>query len=235
MSSKRRDYAVNIGIPSVIFILIAVVIGSSFVLQRGWEPSDEVSSGETLEMREAVWQAERKSAPDPLVIGELGAPIELVVFSDYQCPFCSHWSRSTLPKLMDYVDEGSLRIIWRDANLSGEASERGARAVYAAALQDKFMEFHQALMQDGRGASDSDLEDTALVGLAKELGLDTERFAADMNSAEAVNFIRTNEAEGRKQGVTRAPSFVFDDQFISGVQPTDAFINNLEAALKKTD
>lgn len=227
--SQRRSYDVKVGAPIAIFVAILLLIGITFVLQRGWE-TPEPNTGQP---QEEAWQAERNSGVDPLILGERTAPAELVVFSDYQCPFCAHWSRDTLPALLDYVDEGQLRIVWRDVNLSGEASERGARAVYAAALQGQFLDFHQALMEDGRGASDDALEEQSLIELADELGLDVPRFTADMKSPEAANAMRQNEGEGQTQGVTRTPSFVFNDQFISGVQPTDAFIANLEAELKE--
>lgn len=213
---QQRSYSINVKVPLTVFALIALMIGISFVAQRGWEP--EI-------------QAKRVSQTDPLMIGQPDAPVELVVFSDYQCPFCAHWSRETLPELLNYVDEGNLRILWRNVHLSGDAAERGARGAYAAALQNSFLEFHQALVQDGRGAADEDLTENALIDLAEGLGLDVARFTADMNSGEVATSIRSHAIDGQRQGVTRAPSFVFDGEFISGVKPTDVFITNIEAAL----
>ena len=227
--SKRDSYDVAVGVPVAFFAIIALVIGISFVMQRGWE-SPATDNGQS---REDAWQTARNSGIDPLVLGESSAVVELVVFSDYQCPFCAHWSRDTLPALVDYVEDGQLRIVWRDVNLSGEASQRGARAVYAAALQDRFFDYHQALVADGRGASGQDLTEAALIELADKLGLDVERFIADMNSPEASQTVSQNEAEAQVQGVTRAPAFLVNGDFISGVEPTNAFITNLEAALEE--
>src|SRR5699024_9318849 len=50
---------------------------------------------------------------DPMSDGPADAPVKLVVFSDYQCPYCAAWSQDTLPKMLDYVDSGDLRIEWR--------------------------------------------------------------------------------------------------------------------------
>lgn len=230
VSNRRRSYDVNLGIPLTIFVIVTLIIGISFVLQRGWEaPSDP----DDTESEEASWEAARNSGSDPLVFGKSNAPVELVVFSDYQCAFCAHWSRETLPKLTDYVEDGQLRIIWRDANLSGKTSEHGTRAAYAAALQDRFFEYHQTLASHGRGASDEDLNDAALTELADELGLNVQRFTADMNSPEAKLAIRQHEAEAQKYGVTRAPSFLFNGDFISGIQSTKTFITQLDAALEE--
>src|SRR5699024_1988565 len=62
---------------------------------------------------------EQRSEHEPLAAGEVDAPVALVVFSDYQCPFCAAWSHDTLPVMMEYVAAGDLRIEWRDLNVYG--------------------------------------------------------------------------------------------------------------------
>src|SRR5699024_4674469 len=74
---------------------------------------------------------------DPMSDGPADAPVKLVVFSDYQCPYCAAWSQDTLPKMLDYVDSGALRIAWRAVNVCGSASAQAATRAYAAALQDR--------------------------------------------------------------------------------------------------
>ncbi|GAB2563951.1 thioredoxin domain-containing protein [Leucobacter ruminantium] len=227
----RRPPNVAVGVPLTIFGIIALVLVGSFLLQRGWE----TNGGKPTAEQQAAWQTERASAEDPLVIGEQSAPVELVIYSDYQCPFCSHWNSKTLPKLQRYIDDGDLRVVWRDTGLSGEASERGARAVYAAALQDEFLAYHDALMANPKGASDDELSEESLIALADELGLNVERFKIDFASPEVERAVEANEQEARSGGVTRAPSFEFNGDLISGYQPTDAFIENIDAALHEQD
>src|SRR5699024_3609369 len=67
---------------------------------------------------------------DPMSDGPADAPVKLVVFSDYQCPYCAAWSQDTLPKMFDYVDSGDLRIEWREVNVFGSASEQAAKGAY---------------------------------------------------------------------------------------------------------
>lgn len=226
-ASARRSANVAVTVPLAIFGLIALVIVGSFVLQRGWESNADQPAPE----QQAAWLAERASGEDPLAIGEDTATVELVVYSDYQCPFCSHWTSETMPALNDYVADGELRIVWRDVNFSGEASKRGARAVYAAALQDRFLDYHDALMQQPKGASDDELSEDALIALADELGLDLERFKIDFASPEVERAVAENAREGRSRGLTRTPSFEFEGEFIAGYQPTSSFTENIDAAL----
>src|SRR5699024_1153292 len=125
---------------------------------------------------------ERRDENDPLTAGPVDAPVGLVVFSDYQCPFCAQWNHDTLPVLMERAEAGELRIEWRDVNVFGDASVQASKAAYAAAMQDSYWEYHHALYPEGE--TRDDLSQDALVSLAGDLGLDTRQFAADMASEE---------------------------------------------------
>src|SRR5699024_7130071 len=90
----------------------------------------------------------RREADDPFAIGPVDAPVVMVVFSDYRCPFCARYSRVTEAELVEkYVSEGQLRIEWRDFPVFGDASMLAARAGRAAAEQDRFWEFNNAVYE----------------------------------------------------------------------------------------
>ena len=164
--------------------------------------------------------------------GPADAPVKLVVFSDYQCPYCAAWSQDTLPKMLDYVDSGDLRIEWREVNVFGSASEQAAKAAYAAALQDKHWEFHNALFSDGKPRSPDELTPEALTAVAEQIGLDTDRFTSDMNSQETAEAVADNAAMGTDLGAFSTPTFILDGQPYVGAQPTDVFVDAVETAKK---
>ncbi|MGC0274795.1 DsbA family protein [Pseudactinotalea sp. Z1739] len=174
---------------------------------------------------------ERRDADELLAAGPADAPVVLVVFSDYQCPFCAQWSAETLPVMMEYVDAGDLRIEWRDVNVFGEESERAARASYAAALQGGFWEYHEALFPDGQIRSHRELSEDGLTELAVEEGLDEEQFTADLNAPETAEEIDRNAQLGLDLGAYSTPTFILDGQPIIGAQPTEVFTDAVEAAL----
>ena len=176
-------------------------------------------------------EVERRDADELLAAGPVDAPVVLVVFSDYQCPFCAQWSAETLPVMMEYADAGDLRIEWRDVNIFGEESERAARASYAAALQDGFWEYHEDLFPDGQIRSHRELSDDGLTALAVEQGLDGEQFAADLNAPETAEEIDRNAQLGLDMGAYSTPTFILGGQPIIGAQPTEVFTDSLEAAL----
>src|SRR5690625_271201 len=178
---------------------------------------------------------ETRSEEDPLVAGPVDAPVALVVFSDYQCPFCALWSDQTLPAMMDHVADGDLRIEWRDLNVYGPASERAARASYAAALQGQFWAYHGELFANGKKRPKSELSKEALVDLADDIGLDTDQFVADMESEETSDVIATKQQSGFDVGAVATPVFVLDGQAVVGAQSTDVFEQMFTEALEAAE
>lgn len=193
-------------------------------------PTTDGGPSEVQGPQQDFTEAERRDADDPLALGPVDAPVALVVFSDYQCGFCARWSHDTLPLMAESAEAGDLRIEWRDVNVLGDASTRAALASYAAAMQDAFWEYHAELFADG--STRSDLSDDALIALAGELGLDTEQFAADMDSEETVAAVAENESLGRDLGAFSTPSFILGGQPIVGAQPTEVFTDALDSALE---
>lgn len=174
---------------------------------------------------------ERRDEADVLTAGPVDAPVALVVFSDYQCPYCARWHEETLPVMLERAEAGELRIEWRDLNIFGEASERAARASYAAALQGSFWTYHDELYPDGQIRRPDQLTDDALVALAGQVGLDTAQFAKDMTSAQTQEQVRQNAQLGLDLGAYSTPTFVLDGQPLVGAQPTQVFVDALDAAL----
>ncbi|MEG3616719.1 DsbA family protein [Isoptericola haloaureus] len=174
---------------------------------------------------------ERRDPDDPLTDGPVDAPVVLVVFSDYQCPFCAQWSQETLPEMREHAAAGDLRIEYRDVNVFGEASERAARASYAAALQDEFWTYHEALYPEGETRSEDELSEQALTDLAAELGLDVEQFTRDLGSAGTADAVAANEQLGLDLGAYSTPAFLIGGRPIVGAQPTQVFRDAFDTAL----
>lgn len=198
-------------------------------------PAEGSSEAAPTEVQGAVQpdltDIERRDEADPLTAGPVDAPVALVVFSDYQCPFCARWNHDTLPVLMERAEAGELRIEWRDVNVFGDDSVRASKAAYAAALQDSYWEYHHALYPEGE--TRDDLSEDALVALAGELGLDTEQFAADMASEETETEINRNAKLGMDIGAYSTPAFILGGQPIVGAQPTQVFVDAFESALSQ--
>lgn len=228
-------------VPAVVLavagVLIALIIGN--VMQSA-APTDTHGAAEAPTQVEGpdtpdLSIAETRDPDDVLAVGPVDAPVVMVFFSDYQCPFCARWNYQTLPAMMEHVEAGDLRIEWRDVNVFGPESERAARAAYAAALQDRFLDYNNALFEDGKHRPKDQLTDNALIELADELGLDTEQFTTDFNSDKAADIVADNEKQGLDLGVNATPAFVIGGQPIMGAQPTSVFEDAFQAALDSAE
>ncbi|MBY4569916.1 oxidoreductase [Gordonia sihwensis] len=225
-TSLRRSRLVPIvavlaGIAAIAF----VVIRSSHGVDGS---ADRAGSAASTPVR-SEW--EDRDPTDPMTFGPVDAPVGLVVFTDYQCPYCAKWSHDTLPALLPYADAGDLRIELRDMNIFGDGSERAARAAYSAALQGHLREFHAALFADGRPRPKSALSDDALLALAGELRLDTGRFRTDYESRTVLSAVRNKASDGFTAGTYSTPAFILGGQPILGAQPTKVFTDKLRSEL----
>ncbi|WP_407287958.1 DsbA family protein [Streptomyces sp. BP-8] len=175
----------------------------------------------------------RRTAGDPLAVGEKDAPVVLVEYADYACSFCGRFTRETQPELVEkYVDAGTLRIEFRNFPVFGADSERAARASWAAGQQGKFWQLHDTLYAKTRKGGD--LAEDKLVEVARESGVpDIDKFRTDLGGAGAERALKKDQDEGYQLGVQSTPSFLVNGRPISGAQPTAVFAQAVEDAAAK--
>ena len=173
----------------------------------------------------------RRDADDPMAMGEVDAPVVLINYSEFQCPFCGKFARDTAPTLIEkYVEDGTLRIEWRDFPYLGEESTTAALAGRAAAAQGSFWEFHDAMYADQLPPNSGNLDEAYVEAIADDLGLDVEQFLADLRSDGAQALVDIDFQEGQSIGVTGTPSFLVNGTPIVGAQPTEVFEQVIEQA-----
>lgn len=176
-------------------------------------------------------QLVRRDPEDPTALGDVDAPVVMINYSEFQCPFCGKFARDTEPTLVEeYVEDGTLRIEWRDFPYLGPESTTAAKAARAAGAQDKFWEFHDAMFADQQPPNSGKLTEDFLVGIAEQIGLDTGKFRADLNSPWAAKAVEKDFAEGQQIGVTGTPAFIVNGRPIMGAQPTEVFVEAVEQA-----
>ncbi len=173
----------------------------------------------------------RRKPGDPLAIGPVDAPVVMVTYSDFQCPFCGRYARKTHPVLVEkFVKKGILRIEWRDFPYLGEESGRAAKAARAAGRQGKFWEYHDALYHDQPSVNSGTWTEDSLVTVARDLGLDTERFRRDMHSTAIAKAIQRDFTEGQSIGVTGTPAALINGVPVLGALPTSTFADQIKRA-----
>jgi protein-disulfide isomerase len=179
-------------------------------------------------------------AGDP-VLGQPTAPVTIVEYGDFKCPFCTRFFQQTQPQLKTrYIDTGKVRLVWRDfANIDAE-SQPAAVAAECARRQGKFWQYHDALYdyiwQRFYGAGVNAEGSSAYAGhydqLARGVGLDLARFHACQRSPAAGHAVTADHAWGSSQGVQGTPTFFINGQRLVGAQPLPVFQQLIEQALR---
>ncbi|MCJ1678845.1 thioredoxin domain-containing protein [Streptomyces sp. APSN-46.1] len=174
----------------------------------------------------------RRESGDKLAVGRADAPVVLIEYSDFKCGYCGKFARDTEPVLVKkYVEDGTLRIEWRNFPIFGADSEAAAKAAWAAGQQDRFPQFHAAAY--AQGAKEKGFGEARLVELARQAGVpDLERFKRDMAGEPAAEALRADQEEGYRIGVSSTPSFLVNGRPIAGAQPLDAFTTAIATAAK---
>ena len=136
------------------------------------------------------------------------------------------------PKLYkEYVEDGTLRIEWRDFPYRGQESVNAAVAARSAQAQGKFWEYHDLLYENQA----SGFSDENLTSYAKRVGLDMERFEDDYESARYAGLVQDDFKRGQSIGVNGTPTFLINDQVLVGLQPLGVFENAIEDARRKAE
>lgn len=172
----------------------------------------------------------RNQADDPRAIGSLDAPVVMLEFADFRCPFCAVWANQTLPELLPYVEAGSLRIEFHDMAIFGAESELAAVGARAAASQGKFWEYSVALYGSAppEGGHPTITKDDT-IGFAKLAEVpDLAAFEAALADEAALAGVRTETGNAAATGITGVPFFVVNSTIINGAQPTATFITVIE-------
>jgi protein-disulfide isomerase len=158
--------------------------------------------------------------------GPTGAPVTIVEFSDFECPYCARAEPTVKQVLAAYPDK--VRLVYRDFPLPMHPrAPKAAEAAHCAADQGKYWEMHEKLF-----ANSTKLEVGELKGYAKEVGLDQGKFDKCLESGEKAKVVESHRKAGEEAGVSGTPAFFINGRLLSGAQPIDAFKAIIDEELK---
>lgn len=171
------------------------------------------------------------------MLGSKEAPLTIVEFTDYQCPFCERFHMTTFPELKkQYIDTGKVRFYSRDMPLDFHANAmRAAQAARCAADQHQFWTIRNVM-----GSHPDKLDMASLVGYATDLKMDVPAFRTCVESEKYKNAVQSDVMEAMKIGASGTPSFVVgkstpegvDGELMIGAMPYNMFDDKLKALAK---
>jgi protein-disulfide isomerase len=157
--------------------------------------------------------------------GPANAPVTIVEFSDFECPYCSRAEETVSEVMRVYGDK--IRLVFRDLPLPNhQNAPKAAEAAHCAGEQGKYWEMHAKLFANQRA-----LEVPALKGYAKDLKLDQAAFDKCLDSGSTAALVEASKKAGNEAGVNGTPAFFVNGVLISGAQPFEAFKEVIDAEL----
>ena len=162
------------------------------------------------------------------VRGTATAPVTIVEYSDFHCPFCRRVQPTLTTLLQKYP--GKVRLVYKHLPLDGlhPQARRVSEAAWCAAKQDKFWAFHDAVYAD----ASSDSSDATLTRYASAAGLDAAAFGACLAGPEAKAAIQRDVAQGEALGLNSTPGFFVNGREVRGAQPIEAFESIIDEELR---
>ena len=167
------------------------------------------------------------AATDP-ALGAASAPVTIVEFSDFQCPFCQRVA-PTLKRVREtYGDK--VRIVWKDYPLTQIHPEafKAGEAAHCAGEQGKFWEYHDRLF-----ANQQALQVDSLKAYAADLGLDAAKFNSCLDSSKYGDRVREGVAQGTRLGVNSTPTVYINGRMLSGAHPYETFAAIIDEELSR--
>ncbi len=181
------------------------------------------------------------SADNDPIIGNPDAPITIIEFTDFQCPFCARFHTQTLPLILEeYIEQGKVKLVFRDFPIQSIHPNAVPASVASECANDqgKFKEMHDMLFDN---QNEWNRQETAnalslFSQYATEIQLEQEIFDSCLTSGEHIEEISKDLQDGQEYGVTGTPGFfIGNDQIgfveLKGAQPFDVFKRVIDAQL----
>jgi protein-disulfide isomerase len=227
----------NMGV-AIIGFLLCFIAGA--LVMWAWDKKHGVAASinaESTESETATWSDEGSpiavSSKDPMW-GKRDAPLTMVQFSDFQCPYCKR-VEDTIDQVKKQYGPDKLRIIWKENPLPMHPNARpaaeAAQGVFALKGSDAFWKFHDLAFKNQTALSEDNY-----VKWAKEAGVtDTAAFKAGLDSHKWADKVDKDLSVGKSAGVSGTPHMIVNGVSINGAQPMEKFTQVLDAELKKAE
>ncbi len=175
------------------------------------------------------------------VLGNAKAPITIVEFGDYQCPFCQRYHQNNQPMFIsEYVNTGKARFVWKDYAFLGQESLWAAEASRCANEQGKFWQYHDYLYNNQGAENSGAFSKDNLKKFALALGLNTTQFNACLDTEKYGSLVQRDTQAGSAIGVNGTPATFINGKLVVGpdgnsvgAAPFSVFKTVIDQELKK--
>ena len=213
-SSGLPTYVLIIGVVVVALAVVAVLV----LLDRGSGGAETEPPEESLD----------KS------LGAEDAPVVVVEYADFQCPYCGQFAAGAARQLKEnYVDQGQVRFVFRHLAFIGDESTWAAEASECANEQGRFWDYHDKVFEEQAGENQGAYSKENLKRFAAELGLDTEQFDQCLDSGTYRSKVREEVKEAQRRRINSTPSLLVNGRLVPNGSSYQVLQGAVEAALRQ--
>ncbi|OGE76031.1 MAG: hypothetical protein A3K06_01995 [Candidatus Doudnabacteria bacterium RIFCSPHIGHO2_01_52_17] len=227
-----RGFLQKYGTPFSILLGAAIIAAGIYFSKNpfSFSAADPASAPNRMEV----------SADDDPVLGAANAPVTIIEFSDFQCPYCRQFWRDTLPQIKtNYIDKGLAKLVYRDFPLTNihPSAQVAAEAGECADSQGKFWQFHDAVFarQDEQGATTIAFTAEDVKSWGAEAGLSATTFNECIDSASNRAEVLKDFQDGVAAGVGGTPTFFVNGIAVEGALPYIQFQQLLDQELRRVE
>lgn len=204
-------------VPGAIIIAGALIAGAVLYTDKAPAPAGSQEVAAVAQQQEMTQEMVRGLTDDDPFLGDPGAPVTVVEFGDFQCPFCGKFYRDAEQDIVkNYVSTGKVKFVFRDFPLVSihEEAQKSAEASMCAHEQGQFWKYHD-LMFDRQGQ----LSLKNYKAWAREIGLNPARFDQCLDSGKYAAEIQKDTEDGMRAGVNGTPATFVNGRLLSGAIP----------------
>jgi protein-disulfide isomerase len=220
---NRYISAAIVALAIVAFVLHAALTSAQITLDDKGTAASSVNTDNKF----ARQSLEAEGAP---ILGAESAPVTIIDFSDFQCPTCARFVKSTEPEMKsEYIDTGKVALVFKHFPRLGSNSFFAALGSECAKEQGKFWEYHDVLYQNQQGENSGWASKEKLKGFASQIGLNRQQFDPCLDSEKYKPIIDKDLALVRELNLQSTPSFLIlksdgtDMEVLSGAHPFPSF------------
>jgi protein-disulfide isomerase len=216
---RRQERLQRVGLVLVMVLVGAAVVGWVIQAQR---PAEGIVQVTSMPRPQANFNA----------TGDPNAPVKIIEYSDFQCPYCKNFWQDTEGQLLDqYVKTGKVYFEYRSVGLFiGPESARAAEAAYCAGDQEKFWEMHDSIFANQGAENAGALDDAHLNAFARTIGLDMAQFSGCFEG-KYDSRVAQDKVDAAAAGINSTPSFLINGKLVEGALPFAEFQKEIEDAL----
>jgi protein-disulfide isomerase len=214
--AQKRSQRQTLLLIGAVAILAVAIVAVLVILDQGAGRSDTGSEPVSLD----------KS------YGADDAPVVVVEYSDFQCPYCKRFAEGAGRQLREeYADQGQVRFVYRHLAFIGNESTWAAEASECANEQGRFWEYHDKIFEEQAGENQGAFSKENLKRFASELGLDTDQFNECFDSGRYRSQVRDESNEAQRRRINSTPSLLVNGQLIQNGASYQVLQAAVEAAL----